>query len=88
VGFAAETDHLAQHARAKLEGKGLDLIAANPVGPAADGVGFDREENTLGPFWRDGDRSLERAPKTTIARQLVQQITELYSKKGGYTGNE
>src|SRR3546814_15882039 len=32
VGFAAETEKLAEHARAKLERKKLDMIAANWVG--------------------------------------------------------
>ena len=39
VGFAAETDELLAHARAKLERKGCDLILANDVGPSSDVMG-------------------------------------------------
>ena len=38
VGFAAETENIERHARAKLESKRIDLIAANEVG---DGQGFE-----------------------------------------------
>ncbi len=44
VGFAAETNDLLANARAKLEAKHLDLIAANPV-PAS--FGTDVEQATL-----------------------------------------
>jgi phosphopantothenoylcysteine decarboxylase/phosphopantothenate--cysteine ligase len=34
VGFAAETENVSEHARGKLDSKGVDMIAANLVGPA------------------------------------------------------
>ena len=39
VGFAAETQNVERNALAKLEGKNLDMIAANQVG---EGLAFDR----------------------------------------------
>ena len=45
VGFAAETDHVAEHARAKLESKQADLIVANDV--TAEGAGFDHDTNVI-----------------------------------------
>src|SRR5205814_946422 len=39
VGFAAETDHVAENARKKLTAKNADLIVANDV--TAEGAGFD-----------------------------------------------
>ncbi|MEQ6340698.1 MAG: bifunctional phosphopantothenoylcysteine decarboxylase/phosphopantothenate--cysteine ligase CoaBC [Gammaproteobacteria bacterium] len=48
VGFAAETEDLETHARAKLAAKGLDMVAANWVG---QGMGFDSDENALTLFW-------------------------------------
>ncbi len=45
VGFAAETENVAENARKKLAAKNCDLIVANPVGDAAEGTGFDSEEN-------------------------------------------
>ena len=49
VGFAAETQEIAKHAREKLEKKRVDMIAANQVGPDC---GFDRETNALTVFWQ------------------------------------
>jgi len=73
VGFAAETEQLLAHARDKLARKGLDLIAANAVG---EGLGFDTEDNALELLWADGQRSLPRASKTQLARELVAVIAE------------
>ena len=52
VGFAAETDSLAERAAAKLEAKGADLMVANDVGRA--GVGFASETNAVTIFSRGG----------------------------------
>jgi phosphopantothenoylcysteine decarboxylase/phosphopantothenate--cysteine ligase len=71
VGFAAETDAVEQHARAKLIKKNLDMIAANEVG---DCKAFDQEENELMVLWRGGRQDLSRAPKIVLARQLIALI--------------
>lgn len=76
VGFAAETEQLEAHARAKLVNKGLDLIAANAVGAARGG--FEREENALLVLWRDGQRALPMQPKPELARALAALIAERY----------
>lgn len=73
AGFAAETEALEAHAREKLKRKNLDLIAANTVGPSA---GFDRDDNALEVFWRDGGRSLPQTSKDKLARQLIALIAE------------
>lgn len=73
VGFAAETENLEANARAKLERKGLDLIAANEVG---DGLGFDRDDNALRVFSRAARWDLASAPKTELARRLVELIIQ------------
>lgn len=73
VGFAAETDNLEAHARAKLAAKGVDLIAANAVGA---GVGIETADNALSVFWAGGARALPRADKRVLARQLVALIAE------------
>ena len=75
VGFAAETEKLAEHARGKLERKGLDLIAANWVGA---GKAFDTEDNALSLFWPGGEAEIGAAPKAEVARQLVDRIAVLY----------
>jgi phosphopantothenoylcysteine decarboxylase / phosphopantothenate---cysteine ligase len=75
VGFAAETESVEQHARAKLLKKNLDMIAANEVG---HDKAFDCEDNQLLVLWRAGRRELPRASKSTLARQLVALIAESY----------
>ena len=55
VGFAAETDQLAERATAKLEAKGVDLLVANDV--AAEGSGFGSETNAVTIFHRGGSRT-------------------------------
>ena len=76
VGFAAETDHLAEHARQKLASKSADLIVANDV--TAEGAGFDYETNIVTMFTRDGDEvSLPRMSKLDVAQRVLDQILEL-----------
>lgn len=75
VGFAAETESLKDNAIKKLEAKGLDMIAANLVG---EGQAFDVDENALELYWQGGSLTLELAPKTRLARQLVHAIASNY----------
>ena len=53
VGFAAETNNVAEYARKKLEAKRLDMIVANRVG-IADG-GFESDRNAMTAYWKEGD---------------------------------
>ncbi len=82
VGFAAETERVEQHAREKLLKKNLDMIAANLVG---EGLAFDCEDNALLVLWPGGARTLERAAKADIARQLVAIIAERFRARGQQT---
>ena len=75
VGFAAETQDVARHAREKLEKKGIDMIAANQVGRDC---GFDRETNALTVFWPGGEVALGEGSKPVLARRLVELIAERY----------
>lgn len=75
VGFAAETESVEQHARAKLLKKNLDMIAANEVG--CDKA-FDCEENQLIVLWRSGRQDLGRASKLTLARELIALVARSY----------
>lgn len=74
VGFAAETDRLAEYARGKLTAKGLDLIAANWVGERADGGGFDSDRNALQLFWADGEHDLGAGSKRELADRLLDVV--------------
>jgi len=51
VGFAAETDDVLAHGRAKLAAKGCDLLVVNRVG---DGVGFEVDTNSAVVLGADG----------------------------------
>ncbi len=76
VGFAAETEKLAEHARGKLQRKKLDMIAANWVG---DGRAFDQDDNALHVFWPGGERELPTASKTDLAAALATLIAERFN---------
>jgi phosphopantothenoylcysteine decarboxylase/phosphopantothenate--cysteine ligase len=76
VGFAAETDHVAEHARRKLAAKSADLIVANDV--TAEGAGFDHETNIVTFFTRQGDEiSLPRMTKFDVAQRILDRVIEL-----------
>ncbi|VEB22922.1 bifunctional phosphopantothenoylcysteine decarboxylase/phosphopantothenate--cysteine ligase CoaBC [Avibacterium volantium] len=75
VGFAAETQNVAQYAQDKLVRKNLDLICANDV---SNGQGFNGDDNQLQLFWHDGNVQLPRSHKKDLAVQLAQQIVERF----------
>jgi phosphopantothenoylcysteine decarboxylase / phosphopantothenate---cysteine ligase len=77
VGFAAEAGgDLVERARAKLEDKGCDVIAANDV--AAPGLGFGSDRNALILVFRDGRVvPLPAGPKEALARSLWAEILPL-----------
>jgi phosphopantothenoylcysteine decarboxylase/phosphopantothenate--cysteine ligase len=78
VGFAAETENIERNALAKLTGKNLDMIAANKVG---EGIGFDKDDNALTVYWKDGKRELSLTSKAALARQLVALIAERFHQR-------
>jgi phosphopantothenoylcysteine decarboxylase/phosphopantothenate--cysteine ligase len=79
VGFAAETQNVERNALAKLEGKRLDMIAANQVG---DGLAFDCDDNALTVYWPGGKRELPKAGKAKLAAQLIAVIAEKFAAGG------
>jgi phosphopantothenoylcysteine decarboxylase / phosphopantothenate---cysteine ligase len=73
VGFAAETDHVAENARKKLTQKNADLIVANDV--TAEGAGFDVETNVVTIFSRDSrDLPLPRMTKAEVAQRILDEV--------------
>ena len=78
VGFAAETDNVETHAAEKLRTKGLDMIAANEVGP---GLGFESEDNALHVLWDGGSVFLARTRKEQLARQLLEVVAMRFHSK-------
>ncbi len=84
VGFAAETENVEANALAKLNGKNLDMIAANKVG---EGLAFDKDDNALTVYWRGGKQELSLTSKAALARQLVSVIAERYRSRGTSAAN-
>lgn len=77
VGFAAETQNLADYAKEKLKRKNLDMICANDV---SEGQVFNADDNALQLFWQEGSKTLSLKSKTELAADLVNEIVERYQK--------
>lgn len=75
VGFAAETQNIAEYAKTKLQRKNLDMICANDV---SGGQVFGQDQNSLHLFWQNGEKKLPLADKETLAESLVQEIVDRY----------
>lgn len=75
VGFAAETEQVIDHARAKRDRKGADWIVANDV--AGDVFGGDA--NTVHLVSGDGVESWERMGKDAVARRIADRIADAFT---------
>jgi phosphopantothenoylcysteine decarboxylase/phosphopantothenate--cysteine ligase len=71
IGFAAETNDVEMHARAKLSRKGCDWIIANDV--TEPGV-MGGDENAVLLVTREGTERWDRAPKDEVARAIAARI--------------
>ncbi|MEO8332475.1 MAG: bifunctional phosphopantothenoylcysteine decarboxylase/phosphopantothenate--cysteine ligase CoaBC [Gallionella sp.] len=77
VGFAAESENLAEHAEQKRRAKKLPLLVGNLAQLA---IGSDDNELVL--FDDSGSHPLPRADKLTLARLLMQHIAQRYKGTG------
>jgi phosphopantothenoylcysteine decarboxylase/phosphopantothenate--cysteine ligase len=76
IGFAAETERVAESARGKLARKGADMIVANDV--TQQGAGFDTDTNIVTLFLRDGrEIALPKMSKMDVANRILDQALEL-----------
>jgi phosphopantothenoylcysteine decarboxylase / phosphopantothenate---cysteine ligase len=76
LGFAAETENVAENARKKLAAKNADLIVANDV--TAEGAGFDVDTNIVTLFSSDGrDLPLPRMSKSEVAQRILDEALRL-----------
>ena len=76
IGFAAETERVIEHARVKLEGKGLDMIVANDV--TREGAGFGSNDNAAVILTRaGGQRELGLMPKSRLADEILTEARTL-----------
>jgi len=76
VGFAAESENLADYAQAKRTRKRIPLIVANLVQHT-----IGKEENEVTLYDDHGAHALPRAPKSRIAQQIVAHAIELESRQ-------
>ncbi|MFP2932698.1 bifunctional phosphopantothenoylcysteine decarboxylase/phosphopantothenate--cysteine ligase CoaBC [Pyxidicoccus sp. 3LG] len=72
VGFAAETEKVLEHARQKLERKGLDAIVANDV--TAPGAGFGTDTNHVTLLTRAGLQRELKGSKHEVARAILELL--------------
>lgn len=75
IGFAAETEHVIENARAKLERKGIDAIVANDV--SSTETGFDSEKNAGSFLTHDRAVELSAMKKTEMASRIFDEIRRL-----------
>lgn len=71
VGFAAETDNLEEHARAKLESKHADLIVGNLVG---EGRGFGTDDNQAIIVSASETEKLPLMSKVDLANEILNRL--------------
>ncbi|WP_176592728.1 bifunctional phosphopantothenoylcysteine decarboxylase/phosphopantothenate--cysteine ligase CoaBC [Sphingobium sp. EM0848] len=77
VGFAAETQKIAEHAQAKLARKGADWIVANDV--SGDVMGGDT--NSVHIVSADGIESWDNLPKNAVATRLMEKVANALSAR-------
>lgn len=82
LGFAAETENVADYAKGKLKSKNLDMICANDV---SNGKGFNRDENTIHLFWKTpqglDETHFPLTDKLLLAQQLAERIVQVYKTR-------
>ena len=80
VGFAAETEHVVEHARDKRRRKGCDWIVANDVSPASGT--FGGADNSVHLITGDeGEAAVEAWPamaKTDVAARLARRLAAAF----------
>jgi phosphopantothenoylcysteine decarboxylase / phosphopantothenate---cysteine ligase len=76
IGFAAETNNVAENARAKLARKSADMIVANDV--TQEGAGFDTDTNIVTMYLPDAPEiSLPKLNKLNVANRIFDQALSI-----------
>jgi phosphopantothenoylcysteine decarboxylase/phosphopantothenate--cysteine ligase len=78
IGFAAETEKVEEHARAKIAQKGCDWIIANDV--SGDVMGGENNEVLL--ITRDRTEAWPQMAKDQVAKKLAAEIAKALGGKG------
>jgi phosphopantothenoylcysteine decarboxylase/phosphopantothenate--cysteine ligase len=77
IGFAAETNNVVEHARAKMERKNLDLIVANDVTKKDSGFNVDTNTATILINGSDDKIELELMSKKDLADKILDEVIKL-----------
>jgi phosphopantothenoylcysteine synthetase/decarboxylase len=80
VGFAAETEDVVARAVAKRERKHADLIVANDVSRAD--AGFEVDVNAVTIVGPEGNETLTRQPKASLAIEILNRVERLLAVDG------
>ncbi len=76
IGFAAETENLAEEAKRKLKSKNCDMLVANLV--SQESIGFESDENEVTLFLRSGEQiAIPKARKRDVADRILDQVVSL-----------
>jgi phosphopantothenoylcysteine decarboxylase/phosphopantothenate--cysteine ligase len=75
LGFAAETENVADHAREKLARKGIDAIVVNDVSRGE--IGFDSDENAATLLTEHETVEFPKMSKQKLAAQLLDHVQRL-----------
>ncbi len=79
VGFALESDDGITNARAKLDGKGLDLVVLNPA--AETGAGFEVETNRVTLITQENAEELPLQSKDDVADAILDRVAVLLERR-------
>ncbi|MFT4413510.1 bifunctional phosphopantothenoylcysteine decarboxylase/phosphopantothenate--cysteine ligase CoaBC [Fredinandcohnia humi] len=80
VGFAAETNNIAEYAKKKLVSKNLDIVVANNVTEA--GAGFGTDTNIVTLYKRDGSQlELPLMSKLDAAKAILREVKHLMDEE-------
>ena len=80
IGFAAETEDVAEYAKKKLQTKNADMIVANNVKTA--GAGFGTDTNIVTFYKRNGTEiNLPLMTKRQVAEKLIEELALLLKEK-------
>lgn len=79
IGFAAETEQMAEAAQKKLTEKNCDVLVANDV--SRQDIGFESDHNEVTLYFQNGKQlPIPRISKLELATQMVEIFTNM--KKG------
>ena len=85
VGFAADHgDAGLARAHEKLKRKGADIVVFNDV--SRGDIGFDAPDNEVVILTRERRRTIEKAPKRTVAAAILDEAATLLEDRHGRSG--